>query len=166
MVDSVIKLKGVIPKLPDENVLDILGLEELKDDVANAPELDSGDQVFAQQPQKQSRQPITRTLTQDPEKVSTTASQKKNDSFRFTEKIAEWKGTTQYNDAAQFLSFDHTSSFVGNVVYEKADKSLQVVLGDAVYNFCGVSRSVYDGFRNASSKGKYFNRVMKGQFNC
>ncbi len=88
------------------------------------------------------------------------------ESFEFNEKASEWKGTKQYENAAKILTFSHSSSFVGQVVYEKADKSMLIVLGDSVYNFCSVSRDIYDGFRNAGSKGRYFNDVIKGAFDC
>lgn len=87
-------------------------------------------------------------------------------SFSFNEASNEWVGSKIYTDAAKFLQFDQPSSFVGNVVYEKETEELQIVLGDSVYNFCSVPRVIYDGFRKASSKGKYFNSFIKGLWDC
>ena len=87
-------------------------------------------------------------------------------SFEFNEASKEWVGSKIYTDAAKFLQFDQPSSFVGNVVYEKATEELQIVLGDSVYNFCSVPRIIYDGFRKASSKGKYFNSFIKELWDC
>lgn len=88
------------------------------------------------------------------------------ESFTFDETASAWKGTTQYNDAAKILTFNHSSSFVGQVVYEKANKEMIIVLGDAIYNFCSVPRAIYDGFRKAGSKGSFFNRNIKGLWDC
>ena len=88
------------------------------------------------------------------------------DSFDFDESASDWKGTRQYNDAAKIRTFRHSSSFVGQVVYEKATKEMLIVLGDAVYNFCGVTRAIYNGFRTAASKGRFFNQSIKGLWDC
>ena len=87
-------------------------------------------------------------------------------SFDFNEASKEWVGSKIYTDAAKFLQFDQPSSFVGNVVYEKATEEMLIVLGDRVYNFCSVPRVIYDGFRKASSKGKYFNSFIKELWDC
>ena len=87
-------------------------------------------------------------------------------SFSFNEAPREWVGSKIYTDAAKFLQFDQSSSFVGNVVYEKATEEMLIVLGDRIYNFCRVPRSIYNGFRRASSKGKYFNSFIKGLWDC
>ncbi len=88
------------------------------------------------------------------------------DSFMFEEASKEWQGTKQYNDAAKILTFSHSSSFVGQVVWEKANKEMIIVLGDRVYNFCSVPRAIYDGFRKAGSKGRFFNQNIKGLWDC
>ncbi len=88
------------------------------------------------------------------------------ESFVFDEPASDWRGSRQYNDAAKILTFSHSSSFVGQVVYEKATKEMLLVLGDAIYNFCGVTRAIYDGFRKAGSKGRFFNQSIKGLWDC
>ena len=88
------------------------------------------------------------------------------ETFNFNEKASEWKGTKQYENAAKILTFDHSSTFVGQVVYEKADESMLIVLGDSIYNFCSVPRDIYDSFRRASSKGRFFNSSIKGVWDC
>lgn len=87
-------------------------------------------------------------------------------SFDFNEASFKWKGSKIYTDAAKFLQFDQSSSFVGNVVYEKDKEEMLIVLGDRIYNFCNVPREIYDGFQRASSKGKYFNSFIKELWNC
>ncbi len=88
------------------------------------------------------------------------------ESFEFNEKASEWRGTKQYDNAAKILTFSHSSSFVGQVVYEKTDQSMLIVLGDSIYNFCSVPRDIYDSFRTASSKGRFFNSSIKGVWDC
>lgn len=34
------------------------------------------------------------------------------------------------------------------------------------YRYFGVPQAVYDGLRNAPSRGQYFNAVIKGRFAC
>ncbi len=87
-------------------------------------------------------------------------------SFEFKEAASEWAGSKIYTDAAKFLQFDKPSSFVGNVVYEKATEEMLIVLGDNIYNFCSVPRQIYNGFQRAASKGKYFNSFIKGLWDC
>lgn len=63
-------------------------------------------------------------------------------------------------------AFTHSSSFVGNVRYDPDTLEMRVLLNGRSYNLCGVSRREYDSFEGASSKGSYFNRILKGQKNC
>jgi len=44
---------------------------------------------------------------------------------------------------------------------------MQIYIGDKgeVYECVGVDNDTWTGFKNASSKGKYFNRFIKGQYN-
>jgi hypothetical protein len=43
---------------------------------------------------------------------------------------------------------------------------MEILLNGKRYNFCNVPQRVYDGFEGADSKGAYFNRIIKGQFDC
>lgn len=65
-----------------------------------------------------------------------------------------------------FDAFTHSSSFVGNVRYDNDSQEMSVLLNGKRYEFCGVPRRTFDGFQGASSKGEYFNRNIKGQFDC
>lgn len=85
--------------------------------------------------------------------------------FEFVESKHEWLGSGLI-DEAKILTFDHSSSFVGRVTYEKADESMEIVLDDAIYQFCSVPRQIYNGFREAGSKGKFFNSRVKGLWDC
>jgi len=85
--------------------------------------------------------------------------------FEFVESKHEWLGSGLI-DEAKILTFDHSSSFVGRVTYEKEDESMEIVLDDAIYQFCSVPRQIYNGFREAGSKGRFFNSRVKGLWDC
>jgi len=83
--------------------------------------------------------------------------------FSFTEPRSAWADVIQ---EAQFRAFTHSSTFVGNVLYDDESKHMQIILNGKTYDFCGVASRTYDSFEGASSKGAFFNRNIKGQFNC
>jgi len=167
LVEPVQRLITVLPNLPDDLKLQLLNLEELKDDLEEAPIQQNLDAI----PQE-AKVPKLPTVPVPTSTVSTAKRKKKlqysktAESFTFKEKASKWRGSKQYKDAAAILTFDHSSSFVGRVVYEKADKEMLIVLGDRIYNFCSVPRQIYDGFRKANSKGKFFNEAIKGIWDC
>jgi len=63
-------------------------------------------------------------------------------------------------------TFDMPSSLVGKVTYSPDFNTLEIELLGRVYGFCGVPQRIYDSFEGASSKGAFFNRNIKGQFDC
>ena len=87
---------------------------------------------------------------------------KKKETFSFREPVNEWFSLEE----AKILHFDHSSSFVGSITYEKATKEMLGVLGDSVYEWCQVPREIYNGWRTASSKGRFFNQSVKGAWDC
>lgn len=62
--------------------------------------------------------------------------------------------------------FTHASSFVGTVTYTPELQSMEITLGSRVYPYCGVPQRLYDGFKGAPSKGAFFNRAIKGIYEC
>ena len=58
------------------------------------------------------------------------------------------------------------SSFVNRACYDNAASSLVLLLKSTYYQFCGVPQAVYTGLINSESKGKYFNRSIKGRYDC
>ncbi len=62
--------------------------------------------------------------------------------------------------------FTHASSFVGTVVYTPELQSMEITLGSRVYPYCGVPQRLFDGFKGAGSKGAFFNRAIKGIYEC
>lgn len=66
----------------------------------------------------------------------------------------------------QLIAFTHSSSFVGNVAWNSETLEMTIILSGKQYNFCNVPGRVFEGFRGASSKGAFFAREIKEQFNC
>ena len=59
------------------------------------------------------------------------------------------------------------SSLITGIGYNQLNEELSVSVSktpNATYVFRGVSRTVADQFVNASSKGSYFNRNIRGRF--
>lgn len=63
-------------------------------------------------------------------------------------------------------SFTQPSSFVGTVTYSPFFQKMGIELPGKLYSFCRVPERIFDSFQGAASKGAFFNRNIKGQFNC
>ena len=83
-------------------------------------------------------------------------------SFDFKESTDDWKNAGIEREK----SFNLTSSFVGKVTYTPESNTLEITLNGQVYGFCRVPERIYDSFKGASSKGAFFTRIIKGQFDC
>jgi len=62
--------------------------------------------------------------------------------------------------------FRQASSFVGEVQYSPTIQSMTAELSNTTYIWCNVPQRIFDGWKGASSKGAFFNRAVKGQFDC
>jgi len=82
--------------------------------------------------------------------------------FIFTEKATEWSNAG-VNDT-EF--FNLTSSFVGEVIWDPETSGMTIELNNVKYNFCNVPHRIFESFQGAASKGAYFTRIIKGQYNC
>jgi len=78
-------------------------------------------------------------------------------SFIFEESGENWETVT---------GFTHSSSFVGQVIYDDELQEMLITLNGEKYVFCGVPPRIFEGFRGASSKGAFFGRSIKEQFDC
>jgi len=67
---------------------------------------------------------------------------------------------------ADLTAFTGSSSFVGNVRYDADIQGMRILLNGKAYFFCNVPRRIFDSFQGADSKGAFFNRAIKGQFDC
>jgi len=67
---------------------------------------------------------------------------------------------------ADFDAFTSSSSFVGNVLYDNDTQGMVILLNGKEYYFCRVPKRVFDSFKGSSSPGAFFNRSIKGQYDC
>ena len=68
--------------------------------------------------------------------------------------------------AVQYRAFTNSSSFVGNMRYDQDEQSMTGILSGKHYKWCGVPESKFDSFQGAGSAGAFFNRDIKGQYDC
>ncbi len=80
--------------------------------------------------------------------------------FTFKEKHSAWKVLTEVD------AFAHSSTFIGRVIWDEESLDMSIVISGKTYVFCGVGGRTFEGFRGSDSKGAYFNRIIKGQFDC
>ena len=66
----------------------------------------------------------------------------------------------------EFRSFTHSSSFVGNVLWDRESREMDILLNGNKYHFCRVSERLFDSFEGAGSKGAFFNREIKTLHDC
>lgn len=59
-----------------------------------------------------------------------------------------------------------SSSFLWEVCYDEERELLRLKLKSSYYNYCNVPRTVVNGLLAASSKGRYYNRNIKGRYSC
>ena len=89
---------------------------------------------------------------------------KKKKEFYFNSLDEHWAG---HIDEVAYRAFTHSSSFVGNVRYDSDNQTMEVFLNqEKWYNFCNVPERVFDAWEGSDSKGEYFNRSIKGQYDC
>ncbi len=62
--------------------------------------------------------------------------------------------------------FVHPSSFVGTVTYTPESNTMEIAMNGKVYGFCGVPERIFDEFEGSPSKGAFYNRSIRSQFNC
>jgi len=68
--------------------------------------------------------------------------------------------------AVKLRAFTNSSSFVGNMRYDQEEQSMTGILSGKHYKWCDIPERIFDGFQGAGSAGAYFNRAVKGQFDC
>lgn len=66
----------------------------------------------------------------------------------------------------EFRGFTHSSSFVGNVLWDRESSEMDIILNGKTYHFCRVSERLFDAFKGANSKGEFFNREIKTLHDC
>jgi len=87
---------------------------------------------------------------------------KKKKKFEFNESHEVWEDLLKERTVA----FTHSSSFIGNVIYDSDSQDMKITLSGEAYVFCNVPDRVYDAFEGAGSKGSFFNREIRQLFDC
>jgi len=90
------------------------------------------------------------------DKMDTTITSSRIESFSFDEQTTD----------PILRAFTGSSSFVGNVRYNRETQEMRVLLNGKPYTFCGVPERRFDAWEGADSKGAFFAREIKGQFDC
>lgn len=73
---------------------------------------------------------------------------------------------SKQRSAERLRAFTNSSSFVGNMRYDQDEQSMTGILSGKHYKWCGVPERTFDAFQGANSAGAFFNRNVKGQFDC
>jgi len=87
------------------------------------------------------------------------------DKIDYTPRIESFSFNEQTTDPI-LKAFTHSSSFIGNVRYNRETQGMRILLNGKAYNFCNVPERIFDSFEGANSKGAFFAREIKGQFDC
>ena len=58
------------------------------------------------------------------------------------------------------------SSLVKNMYYDRGNSYLLVRLKSTYYHYCSIPQGVVSDWRNSSSLGRYYNRNIKGNYDC
>jgi hypothetical protein len=69
-------------------------------------------------------------------------------------------------DLTPFACTDTVSSFVNRMCYDKANQYMLILLKKTWYHYCEIDKSTVDGLLEAESKGRYYNGMVKGNFDC
>lgn len=56
------------------------------------------------------------------------------------------------------------SSFIKSAVYNEANQSLRIEIGNSWYYYYGVTKQKINRFKKAASKGRYFCNYIKGRY--
>lgn len=64
------------------------------------------------------------------------------------------------------VDFNQPSSFVGTVTYTIDLQTMEIELNGRIYGYCNIPQRLFDSFQGSPSKGKFYNRSIKGQFLC
>lgn len=82
--------------------------------------------------------------------------------FEFVESHEAWGKLL----SERTTGFTHSSSFVGNVIYDSDTQDMKITLNGEAYVFCNIPDRTFDAFEGAGSKGAFFNREIKGLHDC
>lgn len=171
MVEAAETLKRVMPGVPYETLIEILNLEQHKDKIIEGSK---------NLPDAVKLLPIPKSglPTQEPLDLD----DKGTAGFMFNEAATlSWRkalrehhadtniqpiGDPNTTEQPRELDFQAPSTVVGEVIYTPDDQTMTIELNGNTYNYCSVPQAIFTSFKGASSKGAYYNRSVKGQFDC
>jgi len=58
------------------------------------------------------------------------------------------------------------SSFINGAFYDRANGYLLILLNSTWYHYCAVPEQVWEEFKRAESKGRFYNAYIKGHYDC
>lgn len=65
----------------------------------------------------------------------------------------------------EYLNTD-VSSFICGAWYDDDNSYMIICLNGTYYHYCGMPKSAWQGFKKASSFGRYYNYHIKGSYDC
>lgn len=78
--------------------------------------------------------------------------------------IVKYRGSV---DLAPFHCQSVTrSSFVRRVCYDQKERYMLINLNGTYYHYCEIGSPTVSGLLSADSMGRYYNRFVKGHFDC
>jgi hypothetical protein len=69
-------------------------------------------------------------------------------------------------DLEPFTCTDTESSLVHRICYQPDQSYLVVLLDQTYYHYCRIPSQVVSQWLNADSKGRFYNGLIKGKFDC
>ncbi|MCH4246289.1 MAG: KTSC domain-containing protein [Acinetobacter populi] len=69
-------------------------------------------------------------------------------------------------DLSTFQCNTPNSSFVHRICYQSQNQYVVVLLEDTYYHYCRVPSQLVNQWRNAQSKGRFYNQYLKGRYDC
>lgn len=58
------------------------------------------------------------------------------------------------------------SSFIQRVCYDRHERYMLISLNGTYYHYCQIGEETVSGLMSADSMGRYYNRYIKGNFDC
>lgn len=69
-------------------------------------------------------------------------------------------------DLDEFTCYDTMSSFVNRICYQSENEYVVVLLKRTYYHYCRFPPTLVQQWLNASSKGRFYNAYVKGEYDC
>lgn len=66
----------------------------------------------------------------------------------------------------KFVCYNPSSSLVHRICYRENNQYLVVLLKQTYYHYCKISPGIVNQLINASSKGRFYGRNIKGNYDC